>query len=101
MTHALKLIFCLIAFASLAASMERHQQAVLGHALPAGQSRGFRIAGWCALVLALRYFVDDDGWALGLVRYSGFTSLAAGVVFGALIVYEHFGLARGGTRERR
>ncbi|KND61285.1 iron uptake protein [Candidatus Burkholderia verschuerenii] len=94
MTHFLTLVFCVVAFASLAASMERHQQALLGHALPPGQSRGFRIAGWCALVLALRFIVDDDGWALGLVRYSGCTSLAAGLVFGALIVYERSRFAK-------
>jgi hypothetical protein len=94
MTHLLTLLFCLVAFALLAVAMERHQQTLFGRVLPAGQSRGFRIAGWCALVLALRFIVDDDGWALGLVRYSGCTSLAAGLVFGALILYERRSGAR-------
>jgi hypothetical protein len=94
MTHALTLVFCIVAFASLAVSMERHQRALFARALPPGQSRGFRIAGWCALVLALRFIVDDDGWAMGLVRYSGCTSLAAALVFGALIVYERTRSAR-------
>jgi hypothetical protein len=81
------LIFCLISFAFLAVSMERHQQTLFRAPLDAGRTRGFRIAGWCGLVLALRFIVDDEGWALGLVGYSGCTSLAAGLVFGALIFY--------------
>jgi hypothetical protein len=84
------IVLCIAAFACLALSMERHQENLFGHALAAGLTRGLRIAGWIALVLALRMIVDDDGWALGLVRYSGCTSLAAGIVFGALIGYERF-----------
>jgi hypothetical protein len=86
-TSLLALIFCLIAFAFLAVAMERHQETLFGRLLPAGQTRGFRIAGWCALVLALRFVVDQKGWALGLVNYSGYTSLAAMLVFGGLIIY--------------
>jgi hypothetical protein len=84
------LLFCVMSFACLAVSMERHQAALFGRALDAGRTRGFRIAGWCGLLLALRYIVDGEGWALGLVGYSGDTSLAAGLVFGALIAYERF-----------
>jgi hypothetical protein len=84
------LLFCVMAFACLAVSMERHQQTLFARVLDAGKTRGFRIAGWCGLVMALRYIVDERGWALGLVGYSGCTSLAAGLVFGALILYERF-----------
>jgi hypothetical protein len=94
MTHLLTVLFCIMSFACLAAAMERHQQTVFARVLPAGQSRGFRLAGWCGLVLALRFIVDGDGWALGLVRYSGCTSLAAGLVFGALVLYERTRTAR-------
>jgi hypothetical protein len=87
MTQLLTLLFCLMAFAFLAVSMERHQRTLFGAPLDAGRTRGFRIAGWCGLVLALRFIVDDEGWALGLVGYSGCTSLAAGLVYGALILY--------------
>jgi hypothetical protein len=86
--HLLTFVFCLIAFACLAASMDRHQQAVWRRELSPGISRGLRIAGWCGLVLALRLITDHDGWALGLVRYSGLTSLAAGLVFGSLIMWQ-------------
>ncbi|BCQ27671.1 DUF3325 domain-containing protein (plasmid) [Caballeronia sp. NK8] len=84
------LVFCVIAFAFLALSMDRHQTTLFGCELRAGRSRGFRIAGWCGLALALRFVVGNEGWALGLVSYSGCTSLAAGLVYGGLITYERF-----------
>ncbi|SPB13747.1 hypothetical protein NOV72_01011 [Caballeronia novacaledonica] len=90
MTHFLCIVFCVMAFTFLAVSMDRHQMNLFGGELRAGQSRGFRIAGWCGLVLALRFIVGDEGWALGLVTYSGCTSLAAGLVYGGLIAYERF-----------
>ncbi|MFM0522428.1 MULTISPECIES: DUF3325 domain-containing protein [Caballeronia] len=93
MTHLLSIVFCVMAFAFLAVSMDRHQMTVFGRALRAGQSRGFRIAGWCGLALALRFIVGNEGWALGLVAYSGCTSLAAGLVYGGLIAYERFSTA--------
>ncbi len=43
--------------------------------------------GWGALVLALAIIVQAQGWGMGLVSYSGHTSLAAGIVLGALIVH--------------
>lgn len=94
MTHLLSIAFCLMAFACLAVSMDRHQMMLFGRALRAGQTRGFRIAGWCGLVLALRFIVDYQGWALGLVSYSGCTSVSAGIVFGGLIVYERLSARR-------
>ncbi len=94
MTHLLTLIFCVMSFAFLAVAMERHQHALFGHPLDAGRTRGFRIAGWCGLVLVVHFVVDDEGWALGLVTYSGCTSLAAGLVYGALIAYERRGTAK-------
>jgi hypothetical protein len=94
MTHVLTLIFCVMSFAFLAMSMERHQMALHGRPYSAGRTRGLRIAGWCGLVIALRFIVGEKGWALGLVGYSGCTSLAAGIVIGALIVLERFRLDR-------
>jgi hypothetical protein len=85
MTHGLTLLICVLAFACLALAMDRHQSPVLGRDLSRGQSRAFRIAGWCGLLLALGLIVGDEGWALGLVSYSGCTSLAAGIVYGVLI----------------
>ena len=81
------LVLCVPAFACLAMAMERHQETLLSARLPAVLSRVLRGAGWCMLLVALWLAVAGKGWALGLVWYSGCTSLAAGIVYGLLIVY--------------
>lgn len=88
MTHSLTLLLCVLAFAALALALERHQGAVLGRLLPARISRALRWTGWCGLALALCVIVHRQGYALGLVSYSGHTSLAAGLVYVALIAVE-------------
>jgi hypothetical protein len=82
------LLLCVFAFACLALAMERHQHTVFGQALPRTQSRSLRATGWWALLAALSAGVGADGWALGLVYYSGCASVAAGVVYGALIAFD-------------
>jgi hypothetical protein len=81
-------VLCVAAFACLAMAMERHQEMVLGASLTATASRILRCAGWCVLLIALWLAVAARGWALGLVCYSGFTSMAAGIVYGLLIVWD-------------
>jgi len=87
------LLLCVFGFACLASAMERHQPALFGATLRRAASRGLRVAGWSALLIALALMVAAEGWALGLVDYAGSTSVAAGVVYGALIVRERW-LAR-------
>lgn len=84
------LLLCVFAFACLAMAMARHQQTVFGRTLPGAGTRCFRGAGWVALLIALWLAVADRGWALGLVGYGGSTSVAAGIVYGALIVRERW-----------
>jgi hypothetical protein len=79
-------LLCLAGFAALAIATERQQQALLGRVCPPRVSRGLRIGGASLLLVALLRLVDDRGWGLGLVAYSGYTSVAAGVVYCALIV---------------
>ncbi|WP_186163896.1 DUF3325 family protein [Burkholderia gladioli] len=88
------LIVCLAAFACLALAMERHQETVFGKALAAAPTRLLRWLGWLGLLAGLWLAVAARGWALGLATYSGVTSLAAGIVIGALIVRERRGAAR-------
>ena len=88
------LVVCVVAFGCLAGAMERHQRTLFGRALAGARARGLRAAGWGALVAALGLVVADQGWALGLVAYSGITSVAAGVVHGALVVRERRRAAR-------
>ncbi|WP_233238246.1 DUF3325 domain-containing protein [Bordetella sp. LUAb4] len=88
MIHVLTLLISLAAFAALALAMDRHQEDLFGRALAPGVTRLLRILGWAGLLLALWVIVGRQGWALGLVSYSGCTSLAAGLVFLALIMHE-------------
>lgn len=80
------LVMSVAAFACLAMAMERHQETVFGSLLAVAASRALRWAGWCGLAIVLWLVVAARGWALGLVHYSGVTSIAAGVVYGLLIV---------------
>lgn len=77
---------CVLAFACLALAMPRHQTAVFGHPLSPSGARALRGGGWLGLLAALALQVGARGWALGLVYYSGWTSVAAGIVYCALIV---------------
>lgn len=86
--HVLSLLICLAAFAALAMATDRAQLEVLGRELPATKSRALRAAGWAQLLASLALVVSVQGWGLGLVSYSGHTSVAAGVVFLALIVQQ-------------
>ena len=94
MTDLLAFLLCIVAFAALALAMERHQQAFFAAPLPRSRTRLLRAAGWLGLVLALWVVVAHRGWALGLVHYSGQTSVAAGLVYGALILRERRRVAR-------
>jgi len=82
------LLLCVGALGCLAMAMARHQQTVFGRAFSIVASRRLRGAGWSGLLIALWLSVADQGWALGLVAYSGITSVAAGIVYGALVVCE-------------
>jgi hypothetical protein len=84
--HGIAFVLCLPGFVALALAMERHQEDLFEHAFAPSLTRRLRVAGWGALLLALCVLVDAQGWGLGLVSFSGHTSLAAGLVFIALLV---------------
>jgi len=88
MIHLWTLLISLAAFAALALAMDRHQEDLFGRALSVRVTRLLRILGWLGLLLALWVIVGRQGWGLGLVSYSGCTSLAAGLVFLALVVHD-------------
>ena len=87
MMHVLSLLLCVAAFAALAMATDRAQSELLGRELPASTSRTWRTVGGLLLLTSLALVVSAQGWGLGLVSYSGHTSVAAGVVFVALIVH--------------
>lgn len=84
--HGLAFVLCLPGFAALALAMERHQEDLFGQVFAPSLTRRLRLAGWGALLLALGVLVGAQGWGLGLVSFSGHTSLAAGLVFVALLL---------------
>ncbi|NNM74144.1 DUF3325 domain-containing protein [Enterovirga aerilata] len=87
MSHLVALVLCVAGFGGLALATDRQQHAVFGRALPEGVTYGLRIAGAAALLLALGSLVVRQGWGLGLVMFSGHTSLASGLVHATLIGY--------------
>lgn len=76
---------CLAGFTALAFAMNRQQRDIFGRPLRSTTTYVLRVAGAGALLLALGILVTEKGWSLGLVTFSGHTSLAAGIVFCALI----------------
>jgi fatty acid desaturase len=87
MSHLFASLLCVAGFAALAFAMHRHQRDLVGRSLPRSWTRILRVAGGCALLAALGVLVGRYGWALGLVMFSGHTSLGAGIVLGGLISY--------------
>jgi len=88
--HMVVFLLCAAGFAALALAMDRHQQDVLGRALPPRATQLLRGAGWALLLAALWQAVGAKGWALGLVAYSGHASAAAGLVFVALLAWNRW-----------
>ncbi len=87
MTHLLAFALCLAGFAALALATRRPQRDIVGRSLPLATIYLLRSAGAAALFCALALLVGWQGWGLGLVMFSGHTSLAAGVVYCALLGY--------------
>lgn len=87
MTHLLALALCLAGFIALALATRRQQRDLIGRSLSRVTTIALRMAGAGALVLALGILVAWQGWGLGLVMFSGHTSLAAGIVYATLVVY--------------
>jgi len=86
MTHAATLLLSLAGLAALALATARVQDDLFGRALAARAVLALRTAGWGALLAALGVVVRGQGWGLGLVSYAGHTSLAAGLVYLALVI---------------
>ena len=85
MTHILAFALCLAGFAGLALTAARQQRMLFARPMSASAIAVVRAAAWLALAAALALLVAWRGWGLGLVMFSGHTSLAAGVVHIVLI----------------
>lgn len=98
--HAAAFLTCVAAFAALALAMLRHQEDLFGTALSVGLTRALRGIGWALLALALVWLVPALGWGRALVAYSGHTSMAAGLVFIALLAWERWKVRRAPGRSK-
>lgn len=87
MSHLLAWVLCLSGFAALAFATRRQQRDILHRSLRRAATNALRTVGACALLLALGVLVARNGWGLGLVMFSGHTSIAAGIVICALIAH--------------
>jgi Protein of unknown function (DUF3325) len=85
MNHLLPFALCLTGFTALALAVRRQQRDIFGRPLRSTATYALRIAGACVLLLALGILVADKGWSIALVKFSGQTSMAAGIVLCALI----------------
>ena len=85
MSHLLPFVLCLAGFTALAFATRRQQRDIIGRSLRSATTYVLRVAGACALLFALGILVAWHGWSLGLVMFSGHTSITAGIVFCALI----------------
>ena len=88
MSHLAALLLSIIGFAALALVNERQQHELFDRALPARQTRLLGTFATLALLAVLAGLVSRWGWSLGLVMFSGHTSLAAGIILIALIIRE-------------
>ncbi len=80
--------FCL-AYAGLGGlclAMGRHQRQVLGRELGRWPARALRLAGWCALTVAMVACVQGWGVSVGVVAWFGFLS-AAGLALVFVLPY--------------
>ncbi|XIA67978.1 DUF3325 family protein [Bradyrhizobium sp. TZ2] len=65
--------------------MRRQQRDIIGRSLRLATTYVLRVSGACILLFALGILVAWHGWSLGLVMFSGHTSITAGIVLCALI----------------
>jgi len=80
MSHLLPFALCLAGFTALAFAVRRQQRDILGRTLRLTTTYFLRVAGACALLFALGILLAEKGWSIGLVIFSGHTSIAAGIV---------------------
>jgi len=85
MNHLAAFALCLAGFTALAFASRRQQRDIVGKVLRSTTTYALRLAGASALLLALGFLVAEKGWSIGLVIFSGQTSIAAGIVLCALI----------------
>ncbi|MGO3869195.1 MAG: DUF3325 domain-containing protein [Alcaligenes sp.] len=88
LAHGLIFLPCLLGFLCLALAMYRHQMDLFDKELSKPRIVLLRCVGWLCLLIALLMCAQTMGWGFGLVAYSGHTSIAAGLVFISLVLFD-------------
>src|SRR5690606_40179810 len=87
MHHLLTLLACLLAFGCLALAMERHQEDLFSRRLGSAATATWRTTGWMSLCASLVPALHAPSlWSVGLVAWFGHLSVAAGIVYVALLL---------------
>lgn len=98
MMHLLALAGSILGLGFLAFAAERVREDLCGRQPDARALRWLRLSSAIVLAAVLALLVWWQGWSLGLVMFSGHTSLAAGAVLCCLIL--HARLRRQGEGRR-
>lgn len=88
LAHGLIFLPCLFGFLCLALAMYRHQMDLFDRELSKAHTLILRCAGWIFLLVALLVCAQTMGWGFGFVAYSGHTSMAGGLVFTGLLLFD-------------
>lgn len=94
MSHLVVQGLCLVAFAALALATRRQQRDLFGTVLRRSTTLAYRIAGAALLLLAFVALASGHGSSVGLVMFSGHTTLAAALTYCGLIAYARLGPPR-------
>jgi len=86
MTIALVWLLLFMGFVAIAAAMERHQDELGTQDLSAAHVRGWRLAGWLLLALALMLCLQRWQTSIALAAWTGLLPLA-GLALGLLFTY--------------
>ena len=86
--HLLLFSICLFGFLALALSMIRHQEDLFGQPKKRTFTLCMRAIGWLSLVLAAVLAIYGLDIAVGLVAYSGHTSMAAALIYLFLLLID-------------
>lgn len=88
--HAVIFCIALAGFFATCLASSRQQERLFGRTIHGGAQVLLRFVACASFCAALVYAVHEAGWSFGFVIWFGHLSLAAGVVFLSLIVFDRF-----------
>lgn len=86
--HAVIFCLTLIGFGAACLASPRQRERLFGRTIQVGAQVSLRLVACASFCAALVYAVHEAGWSFGPVIWFGHLSLAAGVVFITLILFD-------------